>query len=59
MADSSNSPKAGGFILAIALIVGVFVGMTTGQASIGFVAGLAVGLAGLGLVWLLDRRRQG
>ncbi len=49
---------AGGFILAIALIVGVFVGMTRGEASMGFVAGLGVGLAGLLIIWLVDRRRR-
>jgi len=49
---------AGGFILAIALIVGVIMGMTKGEPSIGFVWGLGAGLAGLLLVWLLDRRRN-
>jgi hypothetical protein len=57
MANASRTPMAGGFILAIALIVGVFVGMTKGEASMGFVAGLGVGLAGLLIVWLVDRRR--
>ena len=58
MANAPRTPMAGGFILAIALIVGVFVGMSRGQASMGFVAGLAVGLAGLLIVWLVDRRRS-
>jgi hypothetical protein len=48
---------AGGFLLAIALIVGVIAGMAKGEASMGFVWGLGAGLAMLLLVWLLDRRR--
>lgn len=56
---ASRTPMAGGFLLAISLIVGVLVGASQGQASIGFVAGLAIGLALLGLVWLADRMRTG
>ncbi len=56
--SSSRTPMAGGFLLAIALIVGVFVGMIKGEASFGFVAGLGVGLALLLIVWLIDRRRR-
>ncbi|WP_157073680.1 hypothetical protein [Sphingomonas soli] len=58
MANASRTPQAGGFLLAIALIVGVFVGMAKGQPSVGFVAGLAVGLTGLLIVWLVDRRKD-
>lgn len=57
MANASRTPMAGGFLLAIALIVGVFVGIVKGEPSVGFLAGLAAGLAGLVAVWLLDRRR--
>ena len=57
MANPSRTPMAGGFILAIALIAGVIIGMARGEASMGFVGGLAVGLAGLLIVWLVDRRR--
>lgn len=57
MANEPRNPMAGGFILAVALLVGVFVGISKGQASIGFLWGLGVGVAGLVLVWLLDRRR--
>ncbi|HEX8302024.1 hypothetical protein [Sphingomonas sp.] len=57
MANPSRTPMAGGFILAIALIAGVVIGMGRGQASMGFVAGLGVGLAGLLIVWLVDRRK--
>lgn len=55
---SSRTPMAGGFLLAISLLIGSFLGARTGQASAGFVAGLAVGLALLALVWLIDRRRR-
>ena len=57
MAHLSRTPRAGGFLLAIALIAGVFVGITRGEASMGFLWGLGIGLAGLALVWLIDRRR--
>ena len=57
MANPPHTPKAGGFILAVALLAGVLVGVVKGEPSVGFVAGLAVGLAGLLAVWLLDRRR--
>lgn len=59
MADTPprTNPMAGGFILAFALIVGVIIGMARGEASLGFVSGLGVGIAGLLLVWLIDRRR--
>ena len=52
-----TTPMAGGFILAFALIVGVVIGIAKGQASLGFIGGLGVGIAGLVLVWLIDRRR--
>jgi hypothetical protein len=48
---------AGGFLLAVSLLAGTILGAGRGQASIGFVAGLGVGLALLLLVWLIDRAR--
>jgi UDP-N-acetylmuramyl pentapeptide phosphotransferase/UDP-N-acetylglucosamine-1-phosphate transferase len=54
---TSRTPIAGGFLLALSLIVGSVLGAGQGQASIGFVAGLGVGLALLLLVWLIDRLR--
>ncbi|WP_404334190.1 hypothetical protein AB2M62_12575 [Sphingomonas sp. MMS12-HWE2-04] len=57
--SSSRNPMAGGFLLAVSLIVGVLVGIARGQPSIGFVAGFGVGVALLVGVWLLDRRRTG
>lgn len=57
MANASRTPMAGGFLLAIALIVGVIAGAAKGEPSLGFVIGLGVGLAGLLAVWLMDQRR--
>jgi hypothetical protein len=53
----SKTPMAGGFLFAICLIIGVFVGIARGEASFGFVIGLGVGLALLLAVWLVDRIR--
>ena len=55
--SSSRTPMAGGFLLAVSLLVGTVLGAGRGQASIGFVAGLGVGLALLAAVWLIDRIR--
>ncbi|MES2987691.1 MAG: hypothetical protein V4808_07280 [Pseudomonadota bacterium] len=57
MANASRTPMAGGFLLAIALLVGVIVGAVKGEPSLGFVVGLGIGIAGLVIVWLLDRRK--
>ena len=57
MARSSRTPMAGGFLLSMSIMIGVIAGAINGQASIGFVAGTAVGLALLLAVWLIDRRR--
>lgn len=48
--------RAGGFLLALAILVGVVAGSLLGQPSIGFLGGLGIGLAALGLLWLADRR---
>ena len=57
--SSSRTPMAGGFLLAMSLIVGTVLGAGRGEASIGFVAGLGVGLALLLAVWLIERVRAG
>ena len=59
MANSSSSRTtlSGGFLLAIAIVLGVGIGAWKGQATIGFLIGLGVGLVLLLAVWLLDRRR--
>ena len=48
-------PRAGGALLAASILLGVGTGLYTGQPSLGFLAGLGVGLLLLAAVWLLDR----
>ena len=50
-------PRAGGFLLALSILIGPILGSIFGEPSIGFLAGLGVGLIALLAVWLLDRRR--
>lgn len=50
-------PRAGGFLLALAILIGPVVGAMFGQASLGFVIGLGIGLVLLIAVWLADRAR--
>ena len=50
-------PRAGGFLLALSILIGPILGSIFGEPSIGFLAGLGVGLLALLAVWLLDRRR--
>ena len=57
--ERSNVPRSGGALLAAAILLGVVAGTFAGQPSIGFLAGLAVGLILLGAVWLIDRRPRG
>ena len=49
-------PRAGGALLAAAILIGVIAGSVARQPSIGFLTGLAFGLVLLGAVWLIDRR---
>lgn len=56
-APQRQSPRSGGILLAFAILAGAVVGIVKGQASIGVLAGLGVGIALLVLVWLIDRRR--
>lgn len=55
---SSRTPMAGGFLLAISLLVGAILGAAQGQPSLGLVLGFAGGVVLAGLVWLIDRRRR-
>lgn len=52
-----NDSRSAGSLLAIAIIAGVAGGTVAGQTTIGFLIGLAVGLAMLGLVWAADKYR--
>jgi len=54
--SKSRLPRAGGALLAGAILIGIVAGSIVGQPSIGFLAGLGVGLALMAAVWLLDRR---
>ena len=54
----SRAPLAGGFLLAMSLIVGVVIGAGRGEPSLGFVLGLAVGIVLVLAIWLLDRARR-
>lgn len=57
--SSKPAPIAGGALLALSLIVGTVIGVRLGQPSIGFLAGLGVGIALLLIVALIDRMRGG
>lgn len=48
-------PRAGGALLAAAILTGTVAGVAAGQPSIGFLAGLGAGLLLLATVWLLNR----
>ena len=52
-----RAPRAGGALFAAAILLGVAAGAIAGESSIGFIAGLAIGLIFVLLIWLLDRRR--
>ncbi|HEU4959944.1 MAG TPA: hypothetical protein VFT56_06010 [Sphingomonas sp.] len=51
-----RSPAAGGCLTAIAVMLGVIVGLIFGQPTIGFLAGLAIGVVAAVMVWWVDRR---
>jgi hypothetical protein len=51
-----SGARAGGSILAAAILLGVIGGIIAGQPSIGFLAGASVGIFAALLLWLRDRR---
>jgi hypothetical protein len=57
MSRQTRSTQAAGFILAICILAGAVAGAIVRQPSIGFLAGLAAGIAFSLLFWLNDRRR--
>lgn len=57
MAPDRKAPRAGGVLLALAILAGVLIGLFAGQPSIGFLVGAGIGLLLLILIWLNDRRR--
>lgn len=52
-----SSPAAGGAILALTIMAGSIIGLVTHQPTIGFLIGLAIGVAAASALWLRDRRR--
>lgn len=52
------SPRAGGAILALTILVGAVIGVAMRQPTLGSLAGLAVGVAIALAVWLRDRARD-
>lgn len=53
MADPIHRPgTAGGFLLALFLILGTVAGLMLGQPSIGFLVGLGIGSVTALLLWL-------
>lgn len=56
MAPSPQRPgSAGGFLVAVCLVIGTIVGLIVGQPSIGFLVGLGVGALAAVALWLKDR----
>ena len=56
MDDRRKGTRAGGAILALSIAVGAAVGVAMQQSSIGVLAGTAIGVVLLVIVWLWDRR---
>lgn len=56
MATPPSSPAAGGFPIAVGAIGGTIVGLVMRQPTIGFLGGLALGIAIAIVIWLRDRR---
>ena len=57
MSQRNRSGQAAGFILAVSILAGAVGGSIVGEPSIGFLAGLAAGVAMAVLFWLIERRR--
>lgn len=56
MTDPKSSTAGGGCLIAIAVLAGVIIGLFVHQPTIGFLGGLAVGVAAAVAVWLSDRK---
>ncbi|MES2058383.1 MAG: hypothetical protein V4564_20770 [Pseudomonadota bacterium] len=57
MANTSRSPAAGGFLIAIGAILGAIIGLFLEQPTAGFLIGSGGGIVIAILIWLLDRGR--
>ena len=54
---TSPPPAAGGFLIMLGALGGAAVGFAIGQATPGFLIGIALGICAAVAVWLIDRRR--
>lgn len=54
----TRTPQAGGCLIFLAIVVGIAIGVRSGQLAIGMFAGAAVGIVLAVLVWLVDRWRD-
>jgi UDP-N-acetylmuramyl pentapeptide phosphotransferase/UDP-N-acetylglucosamine-1-phosphate transferase len=52
----TRTPRAGGALILLAILVGAGAGVAFGQPTIGILAGIAVGLVLATLIWLNDRK---
>lgn len=52
----STAPAAGGFLIALGLLVGGILGMTQGHAQRWMLLGAVIGIGAAVVVWLIDRR---
>jgi hypothetical protein len=53
--SGGRTTQAGGFVLALSILVGAIAGAVMHQSSIGFLVGLGVGVVLALLIWVLDR----
>lgn len=54
--SSSRPPAAGGVLIALGAIIGTAIGLPFGETTLGFLAGLALGIAAALVIWRRDRR---
>ena len=57
MSQPTRSSAAGGFFIAMGALVGTGVGIALRQPSLGFLGGMALGIAVALGIWAVDRRR--
>lgn len=54
----TQNPRAGGFFLMAAILLGFVVGLATNDAMRGVVIGTAIGIAIAIALWIVDRRNR-
>ncbi len=55
---TSRPAMAGGFFIAIGLLLGIAFGIYVGQISLGMMAGFLIGCGVALLIWVIDRARK-